>query len=63
MTVELEPAAYQFVKAFPDAMGVPQAVGKVRVPTVEVFRALLEELEASAELRTAVAARIRSNLA
>jgi hypothetical protein len=39
MTVELDHAAYQFVRNFPDVMGIPAAVGKVRVPTVEVFRA------------------------
>jgi hypothetical protein len=62
MTVELDHAAYQFVRAFPDVMGIPAAVGKVRVPTVEVFRALLEELDQDPELAARIAARIRNNV-
>jgi hypothetical protein len=62
MTVELDHAAYQFVRAFPDVMGIPAAVGKVRVPTVEVFRALLEELGQDQDLAARIAARIRDNV-
>ena len=62
MTVELDPGLYIFVKAFPDAQGVPAALGKVRVPTVEVFRALLEELEEDGELAGRIAGRMRDNL-
>jgi len=62
MTVELDPGLYSFVKAFPDAQGVPAALGKVRVPTVEVFRALLEELEEDGELAGRIAGRMRDNL-
>ena len=63
MTVELDHAVYQFVKSWPDAAGIPAAVGKVRVPTVEVFRALLQELEADSDLQGRVASRVRDNLA
>jgi transcription antitermination factor NusG len=62
MTVELDHAAYQFVRNFPDVMGIPAAVGKVRVPTVEVFRALLEELDQDPELAARIAARIKANV-
>lgn len=62
MTVELDHSVYQFVRGFPDAMGIPAALGKVRVPTVEVFRALLEELAQDQDLAARVAARIRENL-
>lgn len=62
MTVELDHAVYVFVKAFPDAAGIPAAVGKVRVPTVEVFRALLQELEEDLDLQVRVASRIRKNV-
>jgi hypothetical protein len=63
MTVELDPGLYSFVKAFPEAQGIPAALGKVRVPTVEVFRALLEELEEDPDLAGRVAGRVRDNLA
>jgi hypothetical protein len=62
MTVELDPAYYTFVRNWPDAVGLPAQVGKARVPTVEVFRALLQELETDGELATRVARRVRANL-
>lgn len=62
LTVELLPGAYRQVKQFPDEMGIPEATGKARIPTVEVFRALLEELADDVELRQRVAARITENL-
>lgn len=62
MTVELDYEVYLFVKAFPDAAGIPAAVGKARVPTVEVFRALLQELEEDLDLQVRVARRIRKNV-
>lgn len=62
MTVDLSPEQYRQVKAYPDAMGLPEATGKAKIATVEVFRALLEELAVNAELREHVATRIRANV-
>jgi hypothetical protein len=62
MTVEVDRAAYQFVRAFPEAMGLPDALGLNRVPTVEVFRALLQLLEADPDLAERVANKMKMNL-
>jgi len=62
MTVDVDPAAYQFVSSFAAANGVATAVGKVRVPTVETFRALLELLAEDEALRARVAERMVRNL-
>jgi hypothetical protein len=63
MTVEVDRAAYQFVRAFPEAMGLPDALGLNRVPTVEVYRALLQLLEEDQDLAERVAERMKANLA
>jgi hypothetical protein len=62
MTVEVDRAAYEFVRSFPDAMGLPDALGLNRVPTVEVYRALLQLLEEDPDLAGRVAHRMRQNL-
>jgi hypothetical protein len=62
MTVELAPDLYRAVKAFPEDMALPDATGRARIPSVEVFRALVEELIDSPELRKSVAKRIRENV-
>jgi hypothetical protein len=62
LTVEVSPGLYSMLKAYPDEAGLPEATGKARIPSVEVFRALLEELAVNKELREHVATRIRENV-
>lgn len=61
MTVDLSPALYQKISAYPLEVGLPQMTGRARVPVVEVFRALVEELAENEDLRRAVANRVRRN--
>lgn len=63
MTVDMAPALYQKIWAFPVEMNLPQQTGKARIPIVEVFRALVEELAVNEDLRKAVAKRVRTNVA
>lgn len=58
LSVDLPPVTYRAVTAFPEDMGIPAATGRARIPTVEVFRALAEELAADEALRRRVADRI-----
>jgi hypothetical protein len=62
MTVDLAPELYRIVKDFPGEMGIPQATGKIRIPSAEVFRALVQELAEDEALRERVANRITANL-
>jgi hypothetical protein len=62
MTVDVDQAAYKFVSSFAEVQGVALAVGKVRVPTVETFRAMLQLLEEDEELARRVANRMVENL-
>ena len=63
MTVDLSPALYQQVSAYPLEVGLPQMTGRARIPVVEVFRALVEELAVNEDLRKAVAKRVRQSVA
>jgi hypothetical protein len=62
MTVDLAPELYRIVKDFPAQMGIPQATGKIRIPSAELFRALVQELADDEALRERVANRIADNL-
>jgi hypothetical protein len=62
MTVDLSPGLYRKVWAYPEDMDLPAQTGRARIPIVEVFRALVEELAVNQELRKAVAKRIRANV-
>jgi len=62
MTVEVDHGFYDYVRTFADAHGVPARVGKVRIPTVEVFRALIMELQDDPDLADRVAQRIVDNV-
>lgn len=62
MTVDLAPELYRIVKDFPAEMGIPQATGKIRIPSAELFRALVQELAEDEALRERIANRIAANL-
>lgn len=62
LSVDVSPVIYKRVSRFAEDMGLPEAAGKARIPTVEVFRALAEELAVNEELREQVAARILANV-
>lgn len=63
LSVDVSPLTYRAVTSYPEEMNLPEATGRARIPTVEVFRALAEELAVNKDLRNRVAERIRNNLA
>ena len=62
LSVDLPPAHYQAITAWPAAAGIPEAAGVLKVPTVEVFRALAAELLENPELQERISARVIAEL-
>ncbi|MFT4471945.1 hypothetical protein ACMX2H_18740, partial [Arthrobacter sulfonylureivorans] len=62
LTVQVQPALYKELKAWPDTTNISEVTGKARIPTVEVVRAALEEMLADAALQKRVAKRVIKNL-
>lgn len=62
LTVQLQEGLYRGLKAWPSEAGLPAALGRASVPTVEVMRALVEELLSSDELQELIQKRISKNL-
>jgi hypothetical protein len=58
LSVDITKTTYQDVKAYPDELRIPEQVGRVSIPTMEVMRALVDELLTNDEVRAAVAARL-----
>ena len=62
LSVDIPPAHYQAITAWPAEAGIPEAAGVLKVPTVEVYRALTAELLASPELQARVSIRVIDEL-
>lgn len=62
LTVTIQRGLYMRLKAWPDAMKLPQRLGRISVPTVEVMRALIEEMLESEELSERISERIMDSL-
>ena len=58
LSVDITKATYQDVKAYPDELRIPEQLGRVSIPTMDVMRALVDELLSNDEVRAAVAARL-----
>lgn len=62
LSVDLTPAQYKELLAWPAEAGIPEEAGVLKVPTVEVFRALTAELLAAPELQERIRARVLTEL-
>lgn len=62
LTVQLQESYYDQLKAWPERVGLPELLGRKRIPTVEVMRALVEELMNNTELRDKIVRRVLQNL-
>lgn len=62
LSVDLSPEQYREVTAWPVEAGIPEAAGVLKVPTVEVFRALVDELMDDPELQDRVRIRVIAEL-
>lgn len=58
LSVDLGKETYRDLKAYPDELGIPEQIGRAQVPTMDIMRALVDELLTNAEVRDAVAARL-----
>lgn len=63
MSVDIGKETYRELKAFPEEMGLPEKLDRMQVPTMEVIRALIEELSVNKRLREQVAKRLLRSLA
>jgi hypothetical protein len=62
LSVDIGKETYREIKAFPDEMGIPEQLGRAQVPTMDVMRALVDELLTNDEVRESVAKRLLANL-
>ena len=62
LSVDLAPAQYQAITAWPAESGIPEAAGVLKVPTVEVFRALAAELLEDPDLQDRIRGRVIAEL-
>lgn len=58
LSVDLGKETYRELKAYPDELGIPEQLGRAQVPTMEIMRALVDELLTNEDVRDAVAARL-----
>jgi hypothetical protein len=58
LSVDIGKETYREIKAFPDELRIPEQIGRAQVPTMDVMRALVDELLTNDEVRAAVAARL-----
>jgi hypothetical protein len=58
LSVDLGKETYRDLKAYPDELRIPEQLGRAQVPTMDIMRALVDELLTNDEVRAAVAARL-----
>lgn len=58
LSVDIGTETYRELKAFPDELRIPEQVGRAQVPTMDIMRALVDELLTNDEVREAVAGRL-----
>lgn len=62
LTVQLQESYYDQLKSWPDRVGLTEQLGRKRIPTVEIMRALVEELLSNTELRDRIMRRMMRNM-
>lgn len=62
LTVQLQETYYDQLKSWPDRVGLTEQLGRKRIPTVEIMRALVEELMSNTELRDKIMRRMMRNM-
>ena len=62
LTVTIQQEYYRRLKEWPERVGLLEKLNKTRIPTVEVMRALIEELFSNDELRDKIIRRITRNM-
>lgn len=63
LSVDIGKESYRELKTFPEEMGLPEKLDRAQIPTMEVIRALIDELSVNKRLREQVAKRLLRNLA
>lgn len=63
LSVDVGKETYRDLKTFAEDMGLPEQLGRAQIPTMEVIRALIDELSVNKRLREQVAKRLLRSLA